>query len=115
MSATEHQQGYWAKSESTWLPQLKKQILYAPLRKKRHNKEIQISSATNFGTLPSRLHTAILSLYILSNLAYCAGINYHVKNRYESLAQLRGRAGGLAVANMITLVILAGKSILSRP
>ncbi|KAH8797070.1 ferric reductase like transmembrane component [Hyaloscypha sp. PMI_1271] len=110
MSATEHQQGYWAKSESTWLPQLKKQILYAPLRKKRHNKEIQISSATNFGTLPSRLHTAILSLYLLSNLAYCAGINYHVKNRYESLAQLRGRAGSLAVANMITLVILAGRN-----
>ncbi len=110
MSASKNQQAYWAKSKSAWWPKFKKLFLYAPLGKKRHNREIQLSSATNFGTLPSRLHAIILGIYIVSNLAYCASINYHLPNRYETLAQLRGRSGSLAVANMISLVILAGKT-----
>lgn len=110
MSASENQQAYWAKSGSTWWPKFKRHFLYAPLGKKRHNREIQLSSATNFGTLPSRLHAIFLGIYVLSNLGYCASLSYHLPNRYEILAQLRGRSGSLAVANMIALVILAGKA-----
>jgi hypothetical protein len=84
-------------------------VLYAPLGKKLHNKEIQLSSATNIGTLPSRFHFFLLTLYMISNVAYCCAINYNLPNHYEKLAQLRGRSGCLAVANMIALVVLAGK------
>src|ERR1700712_2612095 len=71
MGASGQQQSYWAMNRSEWW-KLKKYLLYAPLWKKRHNREFQLSSAVNMGTLPSRFHTLLLTIYLLSNLTYCA-------------------------------------------
>ena len=102
-------QVYWRKNESSWW-KVKKHILYAPLGKKRHNREIRLSSAMNMGTLPSRFHTILLTAYVLSNFAYCAALNYKRLDKYSVVAELRGRSGVLAVVNMIALVILAGRN-----
>jgi hypothetical protein len=110
MNNTKTQQNYWASHTGTWLPWFKKQVLYAPLWNKRHNREIKLSSAVNIGTLPSRLHFIMLSLYLCSNFAYCAIMDYRKLNHYSILAELRGRSGVLAVANMIPLIILAGRN-----
>jgi predicted ferric reductase len=110
MTSDSTQQAYWARDKSAWWPKVKKHLLYAPLGKKRHNREFKLSSAINMGTLPSRFHTIVLGGYVLSNLIYCSFLGYSIKNRYEVVAELRGRSGTLAVINMIALVLLAGRN-----
>ncbi len=110
LSATGTQQRFWSRNQSTFWPNLKKHLIYAPLGKKRHNREIQLSSAINVGTLPSRFHALLLILYLLSNVAYCVTLNYKGKSKAEIIAQLRGRSGSLAAVNMMPLFVLAGRN-----
>ena len=100
---------YWSTDKTRWWPWLKKNILYAPLNNKRHNKEIMLSRAVNMGTLPSRLHAGILVTYMLCNMIYMLYLNYH-NPQAAVLAELRGRSGHLAMVNMLPLVILAGRN-----
>lgn len=110
VNATRVQQTYWSLNHSALWPWVKRNILYAPIWNKRHNREIRLSSAINIGTLPSRFHLIFLSLYFLSNIIYCINLDYTLANRYELYASLRGRSGTLAVANMVPLVLLAGRN-----
>jgi DMSO/TMAO reductase YedYZ heme-binding membrane subunit len=110
MNSTKNQQIYWSLNHSKWWPWVKKHILYAPIWKKRHNREFRLSSAINIGTLPSRFHLVILSLYFVSNIIYTVNLDYTLANKYELVASLRGRAGTLAVANMVPLILLAGRN-----
>lgn len=103
------QQRYWAINRGSWW-KAKKSILYAPLGSKRHNREIQLSSAMNMGIIPSRFHSILIAAYLVSNIAYCAHLNYSEPNHYAVVAELRGRTGVLAVVNMIALIILAGRN-----
>lgn len=101
---------YWETDKTSIWPWLKRHVIYSPLHKKRHNKEIMLSRAISVGTLPSRLHTAILVVYLVSNLVYCLVLSYHDKPQAAVLAELRGRTGHLAMVNMVPLVILAGRN-----
>lgn len=109
MNIPGEQQLYWARNQPIWW-KVKKDILYAPLWKKRHNREIRLSSAVNIGTLPSRLHAILLGLYLATNIAFCIVLDYKKVDKYAVVAELRGRAGVLAVCNMIALVIFAGRN-----
>lgn len=104
------QDTYWAQERGTFWPVLKKNLLYAPLNKKRHNREIQLSKAINVGTLPSRLHALLLGLYLASNVIYCCLLDYSVSNQESLIAEVRGRTGHLAVVNMVGLFLLAGRN-----
>lgn len=42
----------------------KNHVLYAPVFSKRHNREFQLSTAINVGTLPTRLQLAFLLSYL---------------------------------------------------
>jgi predicted ferric reductase len=110
MSQPADRQGYWKSSQWSWMPNLKKYLIYAPFWRKRHNREIRLSSALNIGTLPSRLHSVILGLYLISNIVYMFYLNWSQSNRYALLAEVRGRSGTLAVVNMVPLIILAGRN-----
>jgi hypothetical protein len=110
MSVTADKQGYWKRSQWSWMPSLKKYIIYSPLWKKRHNREFKLSSAVSVGTLPSRIHAVILCMYLASNLAYMFILNWQNENKYAFCAELRGRSGTLALVNMVPLVILAGRN-----
>lgn len=103
------QQSYWSNDRTAIWPRLKKTLLYAPLWKKRHNREFQLSRAVNVGTLPSRLHTLILVLYLVSNTVYCCYLDYR-DPRPKLIAELRGRTGHLAIVNMLPLFVLAGRN-----
>lgn len=103
-------QNYWKFSQWSWMPSLKKNIIYAPLWNKRHNREIRISSAINVGTLPSRLHAILLGGYLGSNLIYMFVLNWDNQNKFAFCAELRGRSGTLAAVNMVPLIILAGRN-----
>lgn len=110
MCTSRSQQNYWAYDSSPTWPAFKKDILLAPLGKKRHNREIQLSKASNYGTIPSRLHTILLVLYVASNVVYCSLLDYGQINKAALIAELRGRSGILATANMVPLVLLAGRN-----
>ncbi|KAI1263331.1 ferric reductase like transmembrane component [Xylariaceae sp. FL1019] len=110
MSLPPERQGYWKSAQWSWLPSLKKNIIYAPFWRKRHNREIRLSAAIQIGTLPSRLHSLILGFYLLSNIFYMFYLHWSRLNRFSVAAEIRGRSGTLAVVNMVPLIILAGRN-----
>nr|OQO27991.1 hypothetical protein B0A51_05116 [Rachicladosporium sp. CCFEE 5018] len=98
---------YWMHEHNQLWPRVKKHLLYAPLGHTRHNREFQISNAIGIGTLPSRFHTILLVLYLLSNIAYCCILDYGHESEYSVIAELRGRTGQLAALNLIPTVLFA--------
>ena len=110
LSSTQRQQAYWAQERSVWWPRIKKHFLYAPLGRKRHNREIQLSSAVGIGTLPSRFQTIFISLYLMTQIIYCVSLDYSVSESQAIVSELRGRSGVLAVLNMVPLFVLASRN-----
>lgn len=110
MNVSGSKQAYWKISQWSWMPNVKKNLIYAPLWNKRHNREFKLSSAISMGTLPSRLHFIILFIYLGSNFAYMFVLNWHNENKLAFCAELRGRSGTLALVNMVPLIIFAGRN-----
>lgn len=108
--ATPRQQRYWGIESSELWANFKKHFLYAPLGRKRHNREFKLSEAINVGTLPSRFQMVVISVYVLSQVAYCCILDYDSNDKAALVSELRGRTGNLAVLNMVPLVILAGRN-----
>lgn len=101
---------YWKTDKTSYYPWLKKNFLYAPLNHKRHNREIQLSSAVNVGTIPSRFHSVLLGSYLVCNMIYMCILNYKGRPQAAVLAELRGRSGHLSLVNMVPLIVLAGRN-----
>ncbi|KAL2136415.1 hypothetical protein VTI74DRAFT_3849 [Chaetomium olivicolor] len=110
MSLPGDQQGFWRVTQWDWMPGLKRGLIYAPLWKKRHNREIRLSGAANMGTLPSRFHAILLLGYLASNLAYMFILDWKNENKYALCAEIRGRSGTLSVVSMVPLIIFAGRN-----
>lgn len=110
LAADKRRQAFWSIESSRLWASVKKHVLYAPLGRKRHNREIQLSSAVNVGTVPSRFQTILITLYIASQVAYCAYLDYNVNVKAALVAELRGRSGTLAVLNMVPLFLLAARN-----
>lgn len=103
-------QRYWAVPRSQWIPLLKKHVLYAPLFRNRHNREIQLSSAVNMGTLPTRMQTFLLLAYFICNVCYCTLLLDWSQPKAPLVAEFRGRTGVMATVNMVPLFLLAGRN-----
>ncbi|ERS98151.1 hypothetical protein HMPREF1624_04932 [Sporothrix schenckii ATCC 58251] len=103
-------QAYWRKAQWTHMPWVKKQLTYAPISAKRHNREIRISSAMNMGTLPTRLQAVMLFAYLVSNIVYLLFLDYSQPDHWATLAELRGRSGTLAAVNLVPLMIFATRN-----
>lgn len=110
MHSNAAEQNYWSYDRTWWLPWLKREFIYAPFGNKRHNREWQLGKAVNYGTLPGRAHTVLLAAYVFSNFVYVTNLSYRSQEAAKTIAELRGRAGVLAVVNMIPLVLLAGRN-----
>lgn len=102
-------QRYFAIPSPT-LSWIKRHLLYAPIFRKRHNREIQLSSAINVGTLPTRFQLAFLFSYFVTNAVFCVIHIPFAGTFTEAAEDLRNRSGMLAVVNMIPLFILAGRN-----
>ncbi|KAI0180885.1 ferric reductase NAD binding domain-containing protein [Hypoxylon sp. FL1284] len=95
---------------STKFSWIKKNLLYSPLFSKRHNREFQLSSAINVGTLPTRFQFLFLVAYFATNVAFCV-VNIPFAESYaDACKQLRNRSGVLATVNMIPLFLMAGRN-----
>ncbi|OAQ95768.1 hypothetical protein LLEC1_00375 [Akanthomyces lecanii] len=110
INASEKEQAYFSCNQVDLWPRIKKHVIYAPIWRKRHNREIKLSSAVSLGTLPTRLQSLLLGLYVLGNIVFCVALDYKVENMYAILAELRGRTGALAAANLVPLVLFAGRN-----
>lgn len=93
-------QGYFTRPSKRFAS-IKKHILYAPVFSKRHNREIQLSSAVNVGTLPTRLQLAFLAGIFGTNIAFCVVSISWSAPLATVTQQLRNRTGILAVVNMV--------------
>ncbi|RMZ86591.1 hypothetical protein DV736_g6181, partial [Chaetothyriales sp. CBS 134916] len=109
LNGSQVQQKYWSVDHSRWWPWIKREIIYAPLGTKRHNRELQLSKAHNYGTIPGRIQTLLLTLYLIGNIVFCLLLDFK-EERLVLLAELRGRTGVLAVANLVPLVVMAGRN-----
>lgn len=79
----------------------KRNILYAPILGKRHNREFQLSSAVNVGTLPTRLQLVFIAGYFASNIAFSI-VDLPWAETYDDAARaFRNRTGVLSVVNMV--------------
>ena len=103
----EGDQRYWMLNRSPFWSRMKKHVIYAPLFRQRHNREIQLSKAVAIGTLPSRYHMLLLSLYLASNVAFTLALNFQADTTYAVVAELRGRSGELAAINLIPTFLFA--------
>jgi len=100
-------QRYFATPSKTFAT-FKKNLIYAPIFSKRHNREIQLSSALNVGCLPTRLQLLFLMSYFGTNVAFCV-LSITWNQPVSTVAkQLRNRTGILAVVNMVGLLSLCG-------
>lgn len=114
LSNSPAQQSYWAHDSKYW-PWFKRNILYAPFRHHRHNRELRLGRAYNVGTLPGRMHTVLLGLYMAFNIIACLYLDWTVADKAKLIAELRGRSGHLAVLNMLPLFLFAGRNNLLIP
>ncbi|KAF7561904.1 hypothetical protein G7046_g2257 [Stylonectria norvegica] len=89
---------------------LKRHVLYAPVLSKRHNREIQLSSAINVGTLPTRFQLLFLFAYFATNIAFCVIEIPFAEDAKTMLGIFRNRTGVLATVNMVPLFVLAGRN-----
>ncbi|CAK7273668.1 hypothetical protein SEPCBS57363_005767 [Sporothrix epigloea] len=108
-SLQNEKQRYYAREDSriSWM---KRNLFYAPIIRKRHNREMQISTAVSVGTLPTRLQLLVIAGYFATNVVFClVDIQYH-SNFATAAAQLRSRSGALSIINMVPLFLLAGRN-----
>ena len=88
---------------------IKKNIVDAPLFKKRHSTQMH-AGPVEMGILPMRFQTLLLTAIIAMNVVLCAyGIEWNGPSTTK-LKHLRNRSGTLAVVNMIPLVLMAGRN-----
>jgi Ferric reductase like transmembrane component len=102
-------QRYFAMPSPHW-GKFKDMILYAPLFRTRHNREFKLSSAVNMGTLPSRFQSIFIGTIVATNVVLCVyGIRFSTP-RQAVLSVLRNRTGTICVANLIPMVLMAGRN-----
>jgi predicted ferric reductase len=99
-------QHYFSGNRTTWMPWLKKNLLYAPLWKKRHNQEFALSKSVSMGTLPGRGHFALIAVYIVFNIGWMFKLPYG-EPKEKLLAALRGRSGDIAAFNLVPTIVFA--------
>ena len=88
---------------------IKQHLLYAPLLRRRHQKQMRIGPVET-GILPTRFQSILLVGIIIMNVVLWAhGIEWNGPI-ITKLEHLRNRSGTLAVVNMIPLVIMAGRN-----
>lgn len=86
-------------------------LIYAPLFERRHNREFRICRGRiNMGTIPTRLETLLIMTYIILNALFCVAVIDWSRNISASLQKLTVTTGTLAVANLIPLVLTAGRN-----
>ncbi|PWY75356.1 hypothetical protein BO70DRAFT_381084 [Aspergillus heteromorphus CBS 117.55] len=89
---------------------LKRHLFDAPLLRTRHNREWQLSSAVNMGTLPGRFHALLLAGIVAMNVALCTNTVPYGDKESTVAELIRNRAGFMATANLFPLLVMSGRN-----
>ncbi|KAL9111864.1 MAG: hypothetical protein Q9227_003714 [Pyrenula ochraceoflavens] len=102
-------QRYFAIPHDSWA-RIKKDVIYAPMFRVRHNREFRLSSAVNMGTLPTRFQAIFMIGVLTMNILLCVYmIPFMDRNETSVLKYLRNRTGTIATVNLIPLVLMADR------
>lgn len=88
----------------------KKHFLDAPLFRKRHHRQFQLTKSIDMGCLPNRVQTFLVTGYVATVLfltVYNVDFN---RPRAKVLVSLTKRTGLMAITNMVPLFIFAGRN-----
>ncbi|KAI5291661.1 hypothetical protein KEM54_002050 [Ascosphaera aggregata] len=88
----------------------KKNVMYAPIMKRRHNQEIRLSSAINVGTLPTRFQLLLLIGIIVMNVVLCVVTIPNSGPKASVPSLVINRSGTMALVNLMPLIIMAGRN-----
>ncbi|KAL6230279.1 hypothetical protein BDW75DRAFT_74798 [Aspergillus navahoensis] len=88
---------------------LNRHVFYAPLLETRHSREFRIGRA-HMGTVPLRIETLIIALYIAINLAFFVCLVDWWEDYQEKMYQVKYAGGHLAVMNTPGLVLAAARN-----
>ncbi|KAL4767815.1 ferric reductase like transmembrane component-domain-containing protein [Aspergillus nidulans var. acristatus] len=88
---------------------MNRNVFYAPLFGTRHSRELRIGRA-HMGTVPLRIETLILALYIAINFAFFVCLVDWWEDYQEKLYQVKYAGGHLAVMNTPGLVLAAARN-----
>ncbi|KAJ5293793.1 hypothetical protein PENANT_c002G00096 [Penicillium antarcticum] len=108
-SFSDDRQRYFVSAHGTF-SWVKEHIIYAALFRTRHNQEMQLSSAINMGTLPSRFHAFLVTGIVAMNVALCCVTTPYGSEEDTVAGVVRNRTGTMATINMIPLIIMAGRN-----
>ncbi|KAJ4987069.1 ferric reductase like transmembrane component [Stagonosporopsis vannaccii] len=95
-------QNFWRTDRYSTLGTIKKTFLYASLLGHRLKWALRLKAVIR---LPTRPQAMVLTIYIISNIAYCLAIPE--KGPAQRFADLRGRCGALAAFNLIFTILFA--------
>ena len=94
-----------------WFASVKEHLIYAPLFRTRHHREMRLFKGWGIGVLPTRFQSLFIAGVIAMNVILCvSGIEWSQAGTTNMLNHLRNRTGTLAVVNIIPLVIMAGRN-----
>ncbi|KAJ5235034.1 uncharacterized protein N7469_004202 [Penicillium citrinum] len=108
-SFTDDKQRYFVPAHGTF-SWFKEHLIYAPLFGVRHNREFQLSTAVNMGTLPSRFHGILVFGVIAMNVILCVVTTPYASDEKTLSGIIRNRTGTMATVNLIPLIIMAGRN-----
>jgi len=108
-SFSDDRQRYFVSTHNTFA-WIKEHLIYAALFRTRHNQELQLSSAINMGTLPSRFHAFLITGVVAMNIALCCVTTPYGSKEDTLAGVVRNRTGTMATVNLIPLVLMAGRS-----
>ncbi|KAI9929087.1 hypothetical protein ASPWEDRAFT_49259 [Aspergillus wentii DTO 134E9] len=103
------EQRYFVTPNATFA-KVKNHLIYAALFRTRHNREFQLSSAINMGTLPSRFHGLLIFGIVVMNIVLCVVTVPYKKDEQTVSGIIRNRTGTMATVNLIPLVLMAGRN-----
>ncbi|KAJ5784814.1 uncharacterized protein N7503_010026 [Penicillium pulvis] len=89
---------------------IKNHLIYAPMFRNRHNRELQLSQAINMGTLPSRFHGLLVTGVVAMNVILCVVTVPYASDESTTAGIVRNRTGTMATVNLIPLVLMAGRN-----
>ncbi|CAG8234733.1 unnamed protein product [Penicillium salamii] len=108
-SFSDDRQRYFVSTSDTFA-WIKEHIIYAALFRSRHNQEMQLSSAINMGTLPSRFHAFLVIGVIAMNVTLCCVTTPYGGEESSVAGIVRNRTGTMATINLIPLIIMSGRN-----
>jgi len=98
-------QDFWRKDSHPFWGLLKRHFLYAPIRSHRSSNETKSTIQIKTVDQITRPQLAIITIYFISNIAYCLTIP--AQRTPQMVAAFRGRSGALATLNLIFTVLFA--------